>query len=240
MIDHMNPLVPFMDCAEFCAQRATILPEIIALKKQRSVALGPDMTLLFEHPTLVWWQIQEMVRIETQTPEQWMEEWEVYRHLLPSADRLTATLTIEIADPVKRKRALHQRVGIENMICLEGAGYRLVSTPVDTSPLVMSSEADRTRHHTSTTTSTTRDKDEEDKSAIVPEKAPQEALTQGLTPDKTCAVQFLAFTLTPHTRKILTSAPPVVSCLHSHALARVSMGGELWSSIVHDLGGSAD
>ena len=63
---------------------------------------------------------------------------------------------------------------------------------------------------------------------LAPEPAP-------LTPQKTCAVHFLAFDLTPHTRALLASAPPVVSCLHPHALARVSMGGELWTSLVQDL-----
>lgn len=120
----------FMSNADFCQHRQEILQEIIALKKIRRVALGPDMTVLFEHPRFIWWQIQEMLRIENGSSEQLEEEWETYRPLLPTRDQITLTLMIEIDDPVARKKALSKRLGIHRSLFLEGAGFCLQSEPL--------------------------------------------------------------------------------------------------------------
>jgi hypothetical protein len=121
----------FMSNDDFCAQRSEILKEILALKHSRRVALGPDMTVVFEHPRLIWWHIQEMLRLENGGAEQLQEEWAVFAPLLPSPDYITLTMMIEIHDPVLRKKELRKRAGIEHALFLEGAGFRIRSEPVD-------------------------------------------------------------------------------------------------------------
>lgn len=73
--------------------------EIIALKRQRRIALGEWMSLLFENRATVLFQIQEMARTERIVDDaRLQEEIDVYGALLPAADELSATLFIEIPD----------------------------------------------------------------------------------------------------------------------------------------------
>lgn len=248
MIPFVHPHVPFMPCDEFCARRPEILQEIIDLKQKRSLSLGPDMTVLFEHPQLVWWQIQEMVRIERGTPEQWLEEWEVYRHLLPETNRITVTLTIDIADPIRRKRALRQWIGIEKRISLEGAGYRVMAEPIDVSDVSDVSASERELVH-DTKLAMAKPHGEVlqmDKVGEGDERSSRIDINTGLHCDeedrsimmagesKTSAVHFLAFPLTASVIKELMCNAPVVTCGYPQALVRVPVGLELWTMLIKE------
>jgi len=123
----------FLSNGDFSAQRPELLQEVIALKHLRRVSLGPDMTVVFESPRLIWWHIQEMLRIEQGGDAQLQEEWEVYSALIPSANSITLTLMIEIMDPIERKKALVQRRDIERNLFLEGAGFRIQCQPIEPS-----------------------------------------------------------------------------------------------------------
>ena len=86
---------------------------IIDLKKTRRVALGGQMTLVFENTDTVRFQIQEMVRAERLTdPAAITLEINTYNALLPRRDELAATLFLEItgsdtiADDLLRFRGL--------------------------------------------------------------------------------------------------------------------------------------
>jgi hypothetical protein len=72
---------------------------IIALKKDRRLAVGPNLSLLFENRDTVLFQIQEMVRAERIVDERRMQdEVDVYNALIPAPGELSATLFIEIPD----------------------------------------------------------------------------------------------------------------------------------------------
>ena len=72
---------------------------IIALKRDRRLALGPNLTILFENRETVLFQIQEMVRTERIVDEgKIREEIQAYAPLLPAPGELSATLFIEIPD----------------------------------------------------------------------------------------------------------------------------------------------
>jgi hypothetical protein len=72
---------------------------VIALKKNRRVAVGENLTLLFENRDTVLFQIQEMVRAERIVDEARIgDEVDVYNALIPEAGELSATLFIEIPD----------------------------------------------------------------------------------------------------------------------------------------------
>jgi hypothetical protein len=72
---------------------------IIALKKPRRIAVGENLTFLFENRDTVLFQIQEMVRGERiVNDDRIREEVDVYNALIPETGELSATLFIEIPD----------------------------------------------------------------------------------------------------------------------------------------------
>ncbi len=78
---------------------------ILALKRPRYVALGPNMTVLFENHDTVLFQIQEMLRTERITAEKAiLHELETYNELVPSDRELSATIFIEYPDRDERER----------------------------------------------------------------------------------------------------------------------------------------
>ena len=86
--------------AEFVELRRKREREVIAGKDARRLAVGPNMTLLFENRESVWWQVQEMCRVEHITAEAAIaHELETYNHLLPGAAELSATLLVEYPEP---------------------------------------------------------------------------------------------------------------------------------------------
>ena len=74
------------------------------------------MTLLFESRELLWWQIQEMVRVEKGGDPQIQEELEAYLPLIPDTHAFTATLMVEVADAAKRPAILAALTGLESHI----------------------------------------------------------------------------------------------------------------------------
>src|SRR5262245_48469258 len=79
---------------------------VIALKAQRRVTLGPNLTLLFENRETVLFQIQEMVRTERIVDDaKIQDEIDAYQPLLPGAGQLSATLFIEIPELVHMSSA---------------------------------------------------------------------------------------------------------------------------------------
>jgi hypothetical protein len=70
---------------------------------------------LFENGQTVWYQIQEMVRIERITaPEPAIQhEIDTYNELIPRPGELTATLLIEYAELAERDTELRKLVGLE-------------------------------------------------------------------------------------------------------------------------------
>ena len=88
--------------------------EIIAMKKNRRVAVGPYATFTFENFDTMWLQVQEMLRIEKGGAAQLAEELQAYNPLIPNGHELVATVMFEIPDPAKRAEVLATLGGIEN------------------------------------------------------------------------------------------------------------------------------
>jgi hypothetical protein len=76
--------------------------DVIALKRGRRVALGQNLTLLFENRETVLFQIQEMVRTERIVDDaKIQDEIDAYAALLAPPGELSATLFIEIPELVR-------------------------------------------------------------------------------------------------------------------------------------------
>lgn len=87
---------------------------VIALKRERRVAIGRYLSFVFENRETVWFQIQEMIRAERLIDEAKIaEEVAVYNTLLPRPGELAATMFIEIGEPERIKPVLDALLGID-------------------------------------------------------------------------------------------------------------------------------
>jgi hypothetical protein len=90
------------DLVAYEKAREVMRARVIALKRHRRLALGPNLTLLFENRDTVLFQVQEMIRTERIVDDaKIQEELDVYNALVPDAGELSATLFIEIPELVR-------------------------------------------------------------------------------------------------------------------------------------------
>lgn len=112
-----------MDIAAFESVRKEKLQSILLLKKNRKLNIGPDIILHFENMQTIWWQIHEMLRIEKGGTAQIKDELNAYNPLIPlktaNGYEISATLMIEIDDPIRRSVVLKQLYKIDQNIYLE-------------------------------------------------------------------------------------------------------------------------
>ncbi|WP_417514509.1 DUF3501 family protein [Minwuia sp.] len=102
----------------FEGQRAEKQAELRTHKKDRRIDVGPFASFFFESYFTMWWQIQEMLRVEGGGEAQLADELEAYASLVPNGRNLTATMMLQIADPVRRARELATLGGIEETVKL--------------------------------------------------------------------------------------------------------------------------
>src|ERR1700735_5188443 len=92
-------LIPYKD---YAAQRSGLRKNLIAVKKNRRLEVGPFATFYFENYDTMWLQVQEMLHIEKGGEAQIEGELETYNPLIPQGRELIATLMLEIEDSVRR------------------------------------------------------------------------------------------------------------------------------------------
>lgn len=114
-----------MDLGAYEQVRERFRSRVIALKTRRRVALGSNITVLFENHDTVLWQIQEMLRTERISAESAIQhELDTYNELIPGSSELSATVFIEYPDSAERDRMLVALAGIEDKFYLDVAGER--------------------------------------------------------------------------------------------------------------------
>lgn len=80
---------------------------LIRHRRERSMALGPNMRLHFEDASTIRHQIQEVLRIEgSDDPAAVQHQIDTYAPLLPDGTNWKATLMIELPDAEERRRVL--------------------------------------------------------------------------------------------------------------------------------------
>jgi hypothetical protein len=103
--------------------------KVIELKRRRRIALGPVISLVFENPETVRFQVQEMARAERITTDEGIRgELEVYNRLLPGNGELSATMFIELTSEGELREWLPRLVGIERAIGIELASGTVVTS----------------------------------------------------------------------------------------------------------------
>jgi hypothetical protein len=116
---------------EYDARRKALKQNLIPLKRQRRIEVGPFATFYFENYATMWLQVQEMLRIEKGGNEQIAGELEAYNPLIPQGDELIATLMLEIEDANRRHNTLLTLGGIEESVFLEIGEDVIHATPTD-------------------------------------------------------------------------------------------------------------
>ncbi len=115
--------------------RAVLRPLFINEKERRRLAVGEHITLLFENAQSVWYQVEEMLRVEHITdPEGVQHEIDTYNELVPGAGELSATLLIEYPEEEERNVALRQLAGFERHLWLK-IGDRRIQAEFDASQI---------------------------------------------------------------------------------------------------------
>jgi len=121
-----------MTLEAYAKARNTIRAEVMAHKKNRNVALGDHLTLIFEDELTMRYQVQEMLRVEKIFEEAGIQdELDTYNPLIPDGSNWKATMMIEYEDIEERRNMLTQLVGIEDRVWVQVAGLARVYAIAD-------------------------------------------------------------------------------------------------------------
>ena len=121
-----------MTLEAYTKSRVEYRARVMAHKKNRSVALGDHITLIFEDELTVRYQIQEMLRVEKTFEEAGInDELEAYMPLVPDGSNWKATMMIEYPDEAERRMMLTKLKGVEARVWVQILDYARVHAIAD-------------------------------------------------------------------------------------------------------------
>ena len=129
LMKHEIARADLLSVSEYVKVRKERRAEIVAIKKNRRLEVGPFATFYFECRETMWLQIQEMLYIEKGGEEQIQGELDAYNPLIPKGSELVATVMFEIDDPLRRARVLARLGGVEETGFIEIGGERIRGVP---------------------------------------------------------------------------------------------------------------
>src|ERR1700755_2596967 len=96
----------------YARERPAFRTRVLEHKRDRQLAVGPNVTWLFEDRLTIQYQVQEMLRAERIfEPEGIEEELSAYNPLIPDGRNWKVTLLIEFTDEAERRGAVATRKG---------------------------------------------------------------------------------------------------------------------------------
>ena len=121
-----------MTLEAYARARPQFRAKVMAHKKNRTLLLGGNVTLIFEDELTIRYQIQEMLRAERVFEEAGVQdELDAYNPLIPDGANWKATLMIEYPDVKERHRMLARLIGIEDRIWVQVEGQARVYAIAD-------------------------------------------------------------------------------------------------------------
>ena len=112
-----------MTLETYARTRKEFRAKVMAHKRDRKVALGDHVTLIFEDEMTIRYQVQEMLRVERIFEEAGIQdELDAYNPLIPDGRNFKATMMIEYPDVTERKGALARLKGIEDRVWVQVEG----------------------------------------------------------------------------------------------------------------------
>jgi len=116
----------------YARERNQFRSKVLAHKKHRTVAVGPNVTLVFEDELTMRYQIQEMLRAERIFESEGIQdELDAYNPLIPDGSNWKCTMLIEYPDVQERHRMLPNLIGIEDRVWVRIEGCRPVYAVAD-------------------------------------------------------------------------------------------------------------
>ena len=116
----------------YARARQDIRSQVLAHKRPRTVAIGPNVTLAFEDETTMRYQVQEMLRAERIFEERGIQdELDAYNPLIPDGSNWKATMMIEYPNVDERHRMLAKLIGIEDRVWVRVEGCERVYAIAD-------------------------------------------------------------------------------------------------------------
>ena len=130
-MSHIDPDT-LMTLEAYAKARKDFRARVLAHKKDRTVALGEHLTLIFEDELTIRYQVQEMLRVERIFEEEGIRgELAAYDPLIPDGSNWKATMLIEYPDVAERQAQLAVLRGIEDKVWIEVAGHARVYAIAD-------------------------------------------------------------------------------------------------------------
>ncbi|HEX5281056.1 MAG TPA: DUF3501 family protein [Micropepsaceae bacterium] len=115
----------------YARERDTRRRDMIPVKRDRRIEVGPFVTFYFENFATMLAQVQEMLHIERGGEAQVAGELETYNPLIPQGSELIATMMIEIDEPARRAATLLKLGGIEESVWMQVGPERVAASPAD-------------------------------------------------------------------------------------------------------------
>ncbi len=107
--------------------RPNFRARVMAHKKRRQLAIGPNATLYFEDRLTMQYQVQEMLRAERIFEAPGIEEeLAAYNPLIPDGSNWKATFMLEFPDVEERRRKLAKLHGVEESTYVQLDGFEPV------------------------------------------------------------------------------------------------------------------
>ena len=103
--------------------------EVVALKRNRRMEVGPVAVFYFENYATMWHQVHEMLHIERGGEDQIDDELSAYNPMIPKGKELVATVMFEIDDETRRRNFLARLGGVEETAFLRFGTEKVVGVP---------------------------------------------------------------------------------------------------------------
>jgi hypothetical protein len=121
-----------MTLEAYSVARKEFRSKVMAHKRLRTVAIGANVTVVFEDELTMRYQIQEMLRVERIFEAEGIdEELDAYNPLVPDGSNWKATMLIEYPDIDERRLMLARLIGIEDRVFVEVEGSSRVYAIAD-------------------------------------------------------------------------------------------------------------
>jgi len=130
----MDKLTPadLMSLERYARERPAFRAQLLEHKRDRKLAIGPNVTWSFEDRLTMQYQVQEMLRAERIfEPEGIRDELDTYNPLIPDGSNWKVTLLIEFPDAAERQRQLAQLIGLEDRCWVRVRGHDRVYAIAD-------------------------------------------------------------------------------------------------------------
>ncbi len=121
-----------MTLEAYSEARQEFRARVMAHKKDRTLPLGGNVTLIFEAELTIRYQVQEMLRAERIFEAAGIDdELGAYNPLVPDGSNWKATMMIEYPDLDERRQKLEKLIGIEDKVWVKVEGHQRVYAVAD-------------------------------------------------------------------------------------------------------------